>query len=100
MCRILRKNGYNKIYAVRDGKSAISLVKKRSFDVVFLDLLMQIMNGEETFKQLKKIRPKMPVIFMSGQLDLEEEKLKKKGAFALIPKPFNLNKILELLLKL
>ena len=38
------------------GKDAIEKVKKNKYDVILLDIMMPEMNGEETLKELKKIK--------------------------------------------
>lgn len=53
---------------VADGPSAIALFKHEAMriDLVILDLLMPVMRGEEVLAELRKIRPEVRVLLMSG----------------------------------
>ncbi len=53
---------------VADGPSAIALFKHEAMriDLVILDLLMPVMRGEEVLEELRKIRPEVRVLLMSG----------------------------------
>jgi len=48
-----------------DGKAALSLVQICTVDVVVLDITMPGRNGLETLKDLKRLRPALPVIVLS-----------------------------------
>ena len=68
--RLRRKIGYvlNRLASrtVTTGKSSAVLVGvlDRDFDLVVLDTDLEGMNGQETFRILRRIRPKLPVIFL------------------------------------
>jgi PAS domain S-box-containing protein len=57
-----------KILSAENGKKAIDIYKKdpARVDVILLDMTMPVMNGVETFKELKKINPNVKVILTSG----------------------------------
>ena len=96
MKKMLKKTGYNNVIAFQNGKKAISLFQRELFDLVFLDLLMPIIDGEEVFKQMKKIRPNATFVFMSGQINVKEHKLIQKGVYAFISKPFDFNEVMDI----
>jgi DNA-binding response OmpR family regulator len=52
-----------------DGVSALEYVSQRPIDVVVLDLLMPGMDGFEVFRNIKKVRPQVRVIMLSGHMD-------------------------------
>lgn len=54
------------VKAIIGGEAAIDLVKKESFDVVLVDLVMPGMNGVETCKGIKELSPKTEVLLLSG----------------------------------
>ncbi len=75
LVRIFREEGYNVIDAV-DGMGAIVLVqryKPENLIAVITDIIMPKMNGLELAKELRKISPKLKVVFMSGYPDNDEE---------------------------
>ena len=69
LCRtisfVLKHKGYAATTA-KDGLEAIERVKERSFDMIFMDIKMPIMDGVETYKRIKKIRPEAMVVMMTA----------------------------------
>lgn len=96
---VLDSFGYQVIEAV-NGEDAINKFIKDKDKIQFLifDLIMPKKNGKEAFEAIKKIRPDMKVLFMSGYAD---DIIQKKGALeegiTLMQKP---NSPYELLRKL
>jgi len=84
------ENDY-KIFTAKNGQEALDYVEENSFDMIFLDIMMPVMNG---FKALSAIRKmdlsKQPIIVMATALgdDITKEKEKQKGANAYVIKPF------------
>ena len=64
---ILRSYGYRIINAA-DGVEALEIYhsRRREIDLVILDLLMPKMSGKETFKRLRQIDSKVPILICSG----------------------------------
>ena len=93
---ILEDKGY-KVATAQDGSEAIEMVKSRHYDIIFLDVKLPGMDGVETFEKVKRIDPEVTVIIMTGYI---EENLAKKvvseGAYTCIYKPFDMEKVLEL----
>lgn len=82
----------------KDGKEALSIFKERHDDIaiVLLDLTMPGLNGDEVFRELKKIKPDVKVILMSGYNDQEtSQRLVGRGITAFIQKPFSYEKLKE-----
>lgn len=48
-----------------DGPQTLKLVSKQKWDVVLLDITMPGMNGLEVLKNLKSMRPNLPVLMLS-----------------------------------
>jgi len=83
-------NNYN-IIRVKDGQEAIILAGDYSFDMIFLDIMMPIMNGFNALNIIRKMNlPKQPIIVMATALkdDITREKEKEKGANAYVVRPF------------
>jgi DNA-binding NtrC family response regulator len=93
MTLILRRKGYDATSA-KDGYEAIVKVKEGSFDLIFMDIKMPLMDGVETYKEIKKIRPDSVVIMMTAYAveDLIQEAL-KEGAYGVLYKPLDMEKI-------
>lgn len=79
------------IYTAANGKEAVSLVKEREFDMIFLDIMMPIMNGFGALTSIREMNlSKQPIIVMASALgdEVTKEKERKKGANAYVVKPF------------
>lgn len=71
-------------------------VEEQSFDVVVLDLQMPEMDGIETLKILKKKRPELQVILLTGHATVEKGiEAMKLGAMDLLEKPADMTTLTE-----
>jgi CheY-like chemotaxis protein len=68
--RILSKAGYAVLKAC-DGEDGLRVAAEHrgAIDLVLTDVVMPRMSGRELVEQLKKFRPSVPVLFMSGYTD-------------------------------
>ncbi len=80
MRTVLKDAGYQVIEAV-DGEDAIQKFKENDkIDLVVSDIIMPKINGKEMYREIKKIRPEIKVIFTSGYT---ADIIHKKGVFDL-----------------
>ena len=71
-------------------------VEEQSFDVVVLDLQMPEMDGIETLKILKKKKPELQVILLTGHATVEKGiEAMKLGAMDLLEKPADMTTLTE-----
>ncbi len=65
--RMMRHMGLDPVLA-RDGREAVELFNATParFDCVLLDLMMPQMDGRQAFTELRRLRPDLPVVLMSG----------------------------------
>ena len=71
-------------------------VEDKSFDVVVLDLQMPEMDGIEALKALKKKKPELQVILLTGHATVEKGiEAMKLGAMDLLEKPADLTTLTE-----
>jgi DNA-binding NtrC family response regulator len=94
---ILKKEGYM-VREAPNGRIALDLVRKESFDVVFTDLEMPEMKGIELLENISQISPQTLVVIITayGSIDTAIAAL-RKGAVDYILKPVEFD---ELLVKL
>ncbi|MEN6469518.1 MAG: response regulator, partial [Smithella sp.] len=65
-----------------DGGVAIDEVRRRSFDLILMDIRMMKVSGIEALDQIKKINPVIPVIIMTAYASVETAvRALKKGAY-------------------
>ena len=70
LTQVLRLRGY-RVLEASDGEEAIHILQERGRDVqlVLTDVIMPKVGGGELARQLKAMRPDLPLIFMSGYPD-------------------------------
>ena len=93
---ILEEHGYKVIEAV-DGEDAVQkfIENKDGIKLIISDMIMPKKNGREAYDEIKKIRPDIKAVFMSGYTaDLLTEKDIHKG-LDLILKPVASNELLK-----
>jgi two-component system, NtrC family, nitrogen regulation response regulator NtrX len=99
--RVLNKilSEENDAYLVQeaeDGLQGIELVKNEDFDLILCDIKMPKMDGVEVMEAIKKMKPEIPMVMISGHGDLETAiQTMRLGAFDYISKPPDLNRLLN-----
>ena len=88
--RLLKRFGYTTDIAV-NGLIAVDSVKKKSYDIIFMDIQMPEMDGFEATKKIIKMFPKekCPVIIAmtAAVMKGDKEKCLETGMMDYIPKP-------------
>ncbi len=81
-----------------NGKKALEIARDEKFDLALLDLKMPGMDGSEVLKRLKAEHRYLEVIILTGHGSLDSAvECTKLGAFGYLPKPYELEKLLETL---
>jgi len=85
----------HKVEAVDRGAKALAALKRGPDpDLVIMDVTMPEMSGVETLGLLRALRPVLPVLLATGNVDAAvEEVLERDPHTRVIPKPFTLNQI-------
>ena len=76
----LESFGYTVLTAASGGKG-LELASVGSIDVVIVDYFMPEMDGQEVALEMRKLRPQVPIIMLSGAVDIPEQVLKSVDAF-------------------
>jgi excisionase family DNA binding protein len=80
----------HKVVAAETGLEGLELLKQWDFAMVFLDLKMPGMDGAEFFRRIKTIKPRLPVIIITGYPDSDiMARALAQAPFGLMNKPFN-----------
>jgi len=81
------------VMEAEDGPTALKLVEKETYDLIFCDVKMPRMDGIEVLTKLKEQGVETPVVIITGHGNIETavESI-KKGASDSIQKPLNLNR--------
>ena len=79
-----------------DGLVGIEKIKNDDYDLILCDIKMPKMDGVEVLEAIKKIKPEIPVVMISGHGDLDTAvNTMRLGAFDYISKPPDLNRLLN-----
>lgn len=83
------------VQEAENGKEGLEKMLSTTFDMVFCDIKMPLMDGMEVLDEIQKAKLDVPVIMISGHGNIETAvDAIKKGAFDFIEKPLDLNRIL------
>jgi DNA-binding NtrC family response regulator len=86
----LRRAGQPKSVGCGDGAEAREILSRCGFSAVLLDLFMPHLSGWAVLSWIRKNRPELPVIVVSGHdSDEIKEECRRDGAFDYIAKPFD-----------
>ena len=76
----------------------LEYVERLEFDLAFLDLKMPKMDGAELLRQIKKIRPELPITIITGYPDSEiMSRALEQGSFTIMKKPFGKSEIINIM---
>lgn len=91
----LSRNGHE-VAVAENGQMALEMIARISPDLVITDIKMPEMDGLELLRQVKALRPDLPVVIMTGfaTVDTAVEAM-KQGAFDYLLKPFPVEVIEE-----
>jgi CheY-like chemotaxis protein len=95
--RILEHSGYSVLVAA-DGRDALDLyiANHDTIDIVLLDMTMPRMDGEETFRELRRVDPAVRVLLTSGYNEQDAtERFAGKGLLGFIQKPYRPDELID-----
>lgn len=94
ICKRMKKRNI-KVHGVESGEEALAFLDKDSVDIVVLDVRMKGMNGIQTLEEIKKKKPLIEVIMLTGHASVEVAiQGMELGAFDYLMKPMNLDELL------
>jgi two-component system cell cycle sensor histidine kinase/response regulator CckA len=90
LTKVLKREGYS-VRSAKDGEDAVLIFKENMDEIslVLTDVVMPKKNGKKIFEEIRKIRPAMEVIFITGYSeDIIRKKFKNHKGVDFIAKPF------------
>lgn len=90
------ENDTYQVEDAEDGLAGLEKIKNNDYDLVLCDIKMPKMDGVEVLEAVKKIKPEIPMVMISGHGDMETAiQTMRLGAFDYISKPPDLNRLLN-----
>jgi CheY-like chemotaxis protein len=101
---MLQEEGFQ-VDTARDGREALNILQRESGWVVLLDIMMPNVDGREVLRQLEENKPlldnnKIALMSAGGRLAQERHRLDGNVVRALLPKPFDLDEVLNVVQRL
>ena len=93
---LTEENDTYEVEEATDGLEGVEKIKDQDYDLVLCDIKMPKMDGVEVLEAVKKIKPEIPIVMISGHGDLDTAvNTMRLGAFDYISKPPDLNRLLN-----
>jgi two-component system nitrogen regulation response regulator NtrX len=91
---IFEDEGYE-VLTSSSGEEALKALKEQSPDLILLDVWLPGIDGIKTLKEIKGLKPDLPVIMISGHGNIElAVKATRMGAYDFLEKPLSLERVL------
>ncbi|HET7823975.1 MAG TPA: response regulator [Anaeromyxobacter sp.] len=97
LAEILRDRG-DEVAVANDGKAALEAARGRHFDAVLCDMRMPLMGGAEVVHHIRRLDPGAPAMVITAHVgDDALDAARREGLLAVLPKPVDVARLLELL---
>ena len=93
--RALERRGIE-VSTASGGEEALRMIRQHCFDVAVLDVKMPGMDGLELFRQLRKERPSMPVLILTGHGSVPQAfETSREGLYEYLAKPCDIDALVD-----
>ena len=97
LAEILRDGG-DEVKVAESGREAVAAARDRRFDAILTDMRMPLMGGAEVVHEIRRIDPGAPAMVITAHVgDDDIEAARREGLLAVLPKPVEVQKLLDLL---
>ena len=80
-------------------QDAIELLKNHNVDMAIVDYHLPDIDGPELIKLLLEINPQLPIVMLSGDLGLTDDKVNEMGAKAFCDKIGDTDRLIDIIAK-
>ncbi|HTO84615.1 MAG TPA: response regulator [Methylomirabilota bacterium] len=94
LAELLEIHGYT-VAVAGNGREAVERFRDRDYDMTFMDVRMPVMNGVDSFFEIRKIKPEAKIVLMTGFKEEIVGKPLDAGAMGLLNKPFGVEALLD-----
>jgi CheY-like chemotaxis protein len=96
--KTLLENHNYAVFVARNGREALERIISNGIDILILDLKMPILNGLETYLELRKVGCVVPTIIVTAYADEyagDLDRLRSLSVSGILKKPFDPRELLE-----
>ena len=94
LAELLEIHGYT-VAVAGNGREAVERFRDQDYDMTFMDVRMPVMNGVDSFFEIRKIKPEAKIVLMTGFKEEIVGKALDAGAMGLLNKPFGVEALLD-----
>jgi signal transduction histidine kinase/CheY-like chemotaxis protein len=82
----------------KNGQEAVDFIKEEAYDAVLMDLKMPVLNGYESFEEIRKLRKDMPIIALTAYAqDNDKQRVLEAGFDDYLAKPVSRKALIRIL---
>jgi CheY-like chemotaxis protein len=96
LAAFLRARGHD-VDTASDGAEAIECYRQKDYDIGFMDVRMPVMNGADSYIAIRRLKPDVRIVMMTGFDDDSLEVALQAGALGPLTKPFPARNMLRFL---
>lgn len=97
LAEILRDRG-DEVEVAENGEDAVTAARAARFDAILTDMRMPLMGGAEVVHEIRRLDPDAPAMVITAHVgDDAIEAARREGLLAVLPKPVDVPRLLELL---
>jgi DNA-binding NtrC family response regulator len=95
LSKVLHKENYE-VVSAGNSREAVEKFELRQIDLALIDLGLPVKDGWHTLEWLSRVNPLLPVVIITGRTH-QRESAQKMGAVAIMEKPLNVPRLLQLI---
>ncbi|WP_339767025.1 response regulator [uncultured Paraglaciecola sp.] len=98
LTRFLYELGYSNVIEANDGSGALEIVKSNPPDFIFMDVVMDKLNGDKALAEIRRLGSDVPIVMLSSVTDqLLVKSCQEQGISGFIFKPIHANNGTEIM---
>lgn len=97
VCAALEDEGFT-VTTAADGRQALEQAVQSPPDLVVLDMMLPVVGGEGVASEIRRLHGNVPILLMTAD-GRAQEKAGRVGAFDYLTKPFDVQRLLTLVLR-
>jgi CheY-like chemotaxis protein len=78
------------IETAENGKIGLAMIRDHQYDLVFTDLAMPVMQGDEMARKVRELKPDLPIVMVTAHSDSLSARHPPEGVDYILSKPFML----------